>query len=152
MDGYYQLGLGVTTELALQLLQLSCLEYSTSTTQCINLQNLLTQNSNSSPQSEPVESSPKLEEPPVRVTHPTTLFPYQWIASSQRRTPSPALLTTHPSPISTTRLFCPSTPPFLFQPMENLQSIITDPSKPLPEGTSVFPEPTPSYIRATSEE
>ena len=149
---YYQLGLGVTKELALQLLQLPHLEYSTLTTWCINLQNLLTQNSDSSPKSEPTKSSPKLEEPPTRINQPTMSSPYQWITGSQRRTPLPALHTAHPSPISTSGLFQPSS-----LTTENLQSISVDhPIKPTPKETSVIPPslplPTSSYARASSKE
>ena len=86
------------------------MEYPTPTMQQIRLEHLLTQNLDFSPKIKPEKSALELEKPPIRIS-PTVLSPYQWIASFQWRTPSPALHTTCPSPIQPLELFCPTIPP-----------------------------------------
>ena len=118
----------------------------------INLAALLTHNSDSSPETEPAESSPEIEEPPTQRT-PTVSSPYQRIAGFQRQTPSPAIPTLRPTP--PTGIFRTTSPPPLTPnpPVESLTSISISPEDPpIPERTS-FPEPPrATYARATSEE
>ena len=109
-------------------------------------------NSDSSPETEPAESSPEIEESPTQIT-PTMSSPYQQIVGSQRRTPSPAIPTLRPTP--PTRIFRTTSPPTIapVPPVKRLASISVSPEDtPVPERTP-FPEPPRSaYARATSEE
>ena len=92
----------------------------------------------------------EIEESPTRIT-PTVSSPYQRIAGSQRRTPSPAIPTLRPTP--PTGLFRTASPPPLAPPVETLASISISPE------VSIPPEDTPNpdifrttYARASSEE
>ena len=123
--------------------------------QGLNLQDLLAQNSDSLPETKPKESSPELEEPPIRVL-PNVSFPYQWIAGSQQRTPSPAVHMAHPCPIQPSGLFCPTTPPSYSNLFTNpTLPILIDPTpEPISqEGPSPLKEPNfhSSFSRATNE-
>ena len=114
----------------------------------INLAALLAHNSDSSSKTEPAESSPEIEEIPTRITS-TVSSPYQRVAGSQRRTPSPAIPSLRPTP--PTGIFRAASPPPLAP--EVLVSISISPEDtPIPEQTSA-PEPfQTTYTRATSEE
>ena len=107
-------------------------------------------NSDSSPETEPAESSPEIEESPTQIT-PTVSSPYQRITGAQRRTPSPAIPTLRPTP--PTGLFRTASPPPIAPPTDTLASIsITPEDITIPELTTA---PNPfgtSYTRATSEE
>ena len=77
--------------------------------------------------------------------------PYQRIAGSQRRTPSPAIPTLRPTP--PTGLFRTASPPPLNPPIETLASISISPEDtPIPEQTSTPEVFRTTYTRATSEE
>ena len=100
----------------------------------INLTALLAHNSDSSPETEPAESSPEIEESPTRITS-TVSSPYQPIAGSQRRTPSPAIPTLRPTP--PTGLFRTTSPPPVNPPIETITSITIPPEDtPASEQTS----------------
>ena len=77
--------------------------------------------------------------------------PYQRIAGSQQRTPSPAVPTLRPTP--PTGLFRTASPPPVNPPVESLASISAPPKDtPIPEQTSTPEVFRTAYARASSEE